>query len=162
MDEKIRIATTEDLERLMEIFSAARNFMIQTGNVNQWINGYPQRELIKEEINNKHCYVYLVNNKIVGTFCFIEGPDPTYSFIKDGQWPSEEPYFVIHRLASDGSYHGITSKCVNWCLQYSHCLRADTHADNKVMQHLLENNGFKRCGIIYVANGTERIAYQRG
>ena len=29
------------------------------------------------------------------------------------------------------------------------------------MQHLLEKNGFTPCGIIYVANGTPRIAYQR-
>ena len=44
-----------------------------------------------------------------------------------------------------------------------HCesLRADTHADNKVMQHLLESEGFTRCGIIHVEDGTPRIAYQR-
>ena len=40
-------------------------------------------------------------------------------------------------------------------------LRADTHADNKIMQHLLEKNGFTRCGIIHVADGTPRIAYQK-
>lgn len=38
-------------------------------------------------------------------------------------------------------------------------LRADTHADNKVMQHLLEKNGFVRCGNITLADGTSRIAY---
>ena len=37
----------------------------------------------------------------------------------------------------------------------------DTHADNKVMQHLLESEGFTRCGIIHVEDGTPRIAYQR-
>ena len=40
-------------------------------------------------------------------------------------------------------------------------LRADTHVDNKVMQHLLESEGFTRCGIIHVEDGTPRIAYQR-
>ena len=39
-------------------------------------------------------------------------------------------------------------------------LRVDTHRDNKVMQHILTKYGFQRCGIIYVKNGTERIAYQ--
>ena len=33
-------------------------------------------------------------------------------------------------------------------------LRADTHADNKIMQHLLEENGFTKCGIIHVEDGT--------
>ncbi len=30
-----------------------------------------------------------------------------------------------------------------------------------VMQKVFEKNGFKRCGIIYVEDGTPRIAYQR-
>lgn len=29
------------------------------------------------------------------------------------------------------------------------------------MQHLLDKNGFKYCGIVYVEDGTERIAYQK-
>ena len=29
------------------------------------------------------------------------------------------------------------------------------------MQHLLEKNGFARCGIIHVADGSSRIAYQK-
>lgn len=29
------------------------------------------------------------------------------------------------------------------------------------MQHLFEKNGFERCGVIYVENGTPRFAYQR-
>ena len=39
--------------------------------------------------------------------------------------------------------------------------RADTHADNKIMQHLLEKNGFTRCGVIHVADGSPRFAYQK-
>jgi len=29
------------------------------------------------------------------------------------------------------------------------------------MQHLLEKNGFVRCGRIFVANGSSRIAYHK-
>ena len=50
---------------------------------------------------------------------------------------------------------------ITWCLEHCESLRADTHADNKAMQHLLEKNGFTRCGIIRVEDGTPRIAYQR-
>ena len=137
----IRKATPVDLCRLMKIFDAARRFMAKTGNPNQWINGYPQRELIADEISRGDCYVCEnKEGKAIGTF---------------------EPYHVIHRIASDGSEKGIFQACVNWCALHDSNLRADTHADNKVMQHLLEQNGFTRCGIIYVANGTPRIAYQR-
>ncbi len=160
---KIRAASIEDVDRLMEIFETARCFMQATGNPNQWINGYPQRELVVKEIENRHCFVCQdACDKVVATFCFIVGDDPTYAVIEDGAWPSDVPYAVIHRLASDGSHHGIADACIDWCARQIGCLRVDTHADNKVMQHLLERNGFVRCGIIYVANGTKRIAYQRG
>ena len=160
---EIRQATLQDTERLMEIFDIARGFMRTTGNPNQWINGYPQQELIEKEIIAGHCFVCVdKTQQVIATFCFIVGDDPTYAVIEDGEWPSDVPYAVIHRLASDGSHKGIAAEGIQWCAQQINCLRADTHADNKVMQHLLEKNGFIRCGIIYVANGTARIAYQRG
>lgn len=39
-------------------------------------------------------------------------------------------------------------------------LRADTHRNNRTMRHLLEKSGFRYCGIIHVADGSERLAYQ--
>ena len=162
MKPTIRPATFTDLDRLMEIFEAARRFMESTGNPNQWINGYPQRALIAEEISQEHCYVCQdEEGKTIGTFCFVPSPDPNYACIEDGEWLNDAPYHVIHRLASDGSEKGIFKACIDWCALQDTNLRADTHADNKVMQHLLEKNGFIRCGIIYVSNGTPRIAYQR-
>ena len=71
------------------------------------------------------------------------------------------PYGTLHRLASAGENKGIGKAVVEWCLEHCESLRADTHADNKVMQHLLESEGFTRCGIIHVEDGTPRIAYQR-
>ncbi len=158
----IRKAIPADLNRLMEIFSIARQFMQASGNPNQWINGYPQQEQVTKDIDSGHCYVVVnESNQPIATFCLIKGPDPTYSYIEDGKWPNDHPYYVIHRLASDGSYHGIGKYCFDWCFSQYPCLRADTHADNKVMQHVLAQSGFSRCGIIYVTNGTPRIAYQK-
>lgn len=37
----------------------------------------------------------------------------------------------------------------------------DTHKDNKITRHLIEKNGFAKCGIIYVADGSPRIAYEK-
>lgn len=161
MDIVIRKACPEDLDRLMDIFDCARRFMQSVGNANQWINGYPQRELVASEIEASHCYVCEDNNgTVVATFSFIGEPDPNYTYIEQGNWRNDEPYYVIHRLASDGSCRGIGQYCLTWCMQQTSNIRVDTHADNKVMQQLLERNGFLPCGIIYVANGTPRIAYQ--
>ncbi len=157
----IRMATMDDLNRLMEIFDHARHFMKETGNASQWINGYPQRELIANEIASAHCFVCEKNKNIVGTFCFIQGPDPTYQYIEKGKWLNENPYYVIHRIASDGSCKGLFQECLAWCFAHCNNLRIDTHDDNKIMQHLLKKNKFTRCGIIYTNNGTARIAFQK-
>lgn len=40
-------------------------------------------------------------------------------------------------------------------------MRIDTHERNLIMQHLLEENSYQKCGRIYVADGSPRIAYQK-
>lgn len=159
---QIRPSQLSDLDRLMEIFDHARKFMASVGNGNQWLNGYPQRELIAKEITDGHCYACEdEHGKIVGTFCFVPSPDPFYAIIEDGAWLNDDPYYVIHRIASDGSYKGIGDICLNWCTKQYPNLRADTHKDNIIMQNLLARNEFIRCGTVYVSNGTPRIAYQK-
>ena len=38
----------------------------------------------------------------------------------------------------------------------------ERHPDNLIMQRLLEETGFKRCGVIHVLqDGTPRFAYER-
>ena len=159
---EIRKAVESDLDRIMSIFEHARTFMAENGNPTQWNSSYPGRDLIIKEIESGHCYVCTnEKNSIVATFCFVKGPDPTYSYIFDGSWISDDDYYVIHRLASDGSVRNTAGSCIEWCGRHSSSLRADTHENNRIMQHILQKNGFVRCGKIYVANGTERIAYQK-
>ena len=149
------------MERIMEIFEAAKAYMHSHGNVNQWNGAYPQKELILSEIACGHCYVVCNADNVVGTFCLIFGEDPTYAVIEDGQWKNEAPYTTIHRLASDGSVKGVGHSCVEFSYNLLENLRADTHADNITMQHLLEKEGFVRCGIIHLKDGAPRIAYQK-
>lgn len=47
---EIRLATEEDIPRMQEIFRHARQFMADKGNPNQWTEGYPAEELIREDI----------------------------------------------------------------------------------------------------------------
>ncbi len=150
-----------DLDRIMEIFNLAHVFMIKNGNPTQWVDGYPQRELVVKEIECGHCHVCgTMEGKVVATFCLIDGPDPTYTPIYDGRWLDDQPYHVVHRLASDGSIKGVGQFCLKWCLDKYANLRIDTHADNKPMRNLLWRGGFVKCGRIKLENGSWRIAYQ--
>lgn len=157
----IRQSEIKDLESLMSIYDFARNFMQETGNPNQWINGYPSVELIKQEIEAGHSFICEEAGEVVGTFCFILGDDPTYHLIENGAWLNDEPYGTIHRLASNGKVKGIFNHCLEWCSTRCKNIRADTYHENHIMQKALLKSGFKECGIIYVANGTPRIAYQK-
>lgn len=158
----IRKTGLEELDNLMAIYNRARQFMQETGNGNQWINGYPSREVILADIENGYSYVCLdAENEIVATFYFRIGEDPTYARIDDGKWLNDEPYGVVHRLAGSGKVKDVGSYCLQWCFDQIPNIRVDTHHDNVVMQHILKKNGFLPCGIIYVSNGTTRIAFQK-
>ena len=158
----MRKAEESDLRRIMEIFDIAKEFMHSTGNTGQWNGAYPGEKLILSEIGQGHCFVVTeIEGRIVGTFCFIIGEDPTYRVIEDGEWLDDEPYGTIHRITSDRTEHGIGHLCISFCSSLIGTLRADTHQDNAPMLSLLEKEGFIRCGIIHLADGAPRIAFQR-
>lgn len=156
----IRPALNYDLQELQRIFAAAKSFMRSTGNLEQWNGPYPSDELLLSEISAGHCFMVESEGKPVATFCLILGADPTYSYI-EGEWPSDAPYGTIHRIASDGSVRGIGEFVFNHCFSIIDTIRIDTHEDNLPMQNLVTKYGFKRCGIIYIADGSPRIAYQK-
>lgn len=157
---QIRKASKDDLNTIMELYAHARNFMARTGNPTQWGDSYPPEELIRQDIAKGICYV-CEEEEIEAVFMYAIMEDPTYRVIEQGAWPNDRPYGVLHRIASRGEVKGAASFCMQWCFEQCGNLRCDTHEDNKVMQHVLEKNGFERCGRIYVADGSPRIAFQK-
>lgn len=159
----IRKAIPNDLARMMELFDAARGIMRSSGNLKQWTGGYPSAAQIRQEIADGNSYVITdASGKVIATFAFILTGEPTYARIEGGAWLDDtKPYGVIHRLASAPESHGIARTCFDWCFRQIPNLRVDTHRDNHIMQHLMEQNGFTYCGIIYLLNGDERLAYQK-
>lgn len=158
MDYLIRTAQWEDLPRIQEIYAYARKFMAETGNPNQWGNTTPMTCVLEDDIRKGDLFVMTKDEVIHGVFYFYIGIDPTYGVIEDGQWRSDTPYGTIHRIASDGS-GGVLSAAVAFGKERIDHLRIDTHEDNKIMQRAVAKHGFQRSGIIHLANGSPRIAY---
>ncbi|MFC2649625.1 GNAT family N-acetyltransferase [Porphyromonas endodontalis] len=158
----VRYSLEEDLPRMLAIYERARIYMASLGNPHQWgDSGYPSVSLLREDIARGVSYVVADREgEVVATFVFVEGEDPTYSII-EGAWLNEQPYGVIHRLASSGREKGIARFVFDWCSQRSCNLRVDTHAQNLVMQHLFLSLGFVPCGTIFLPDGSPRLAYQR-
>lgn len=158
----IRPTTYADISALVTIFAHARGQMVADGNPTQWNDDYPKRQLLEEDIQRGVSYIIEHKGIIYGTFVFIIGEDPTYQQIENGRWLDENrSYGTIHRIASDGRYKGVFHTALKWCIAQCANIRIDTHANNHRMIHLIEKEGFIRCGIIYTRNHSPRIAYQR-
>ena len=157
----IRQAASSDLSRIMVIYAHARRFMAEHGNPTQWGNTRPTEADISARIARNELFVLEDSDGIHGVFAFILGEDPTYHVIENGHWLSDAPYGTIHAVASDGCTHGLLTQVAAYCLQATRHLRIDTHPDNLIMQHVITKNGFTKCGIIHVADGSPRFAYER-
>lgn len=157
----IRKTEARDLDAVMDIYAAAREFMRENGNGSQWGASHPARALIEADIVNRDGYVVEEDGEIIGAFFFKIGEDPTYKVIQDGEWLKDGEYGVIHRIAVKYHGRGIVGVVYNHCFNIIGNLRIDTHSNNIPMQHSLEKAGFKYCGIIHIDSGDERIAYQK-
>ena len=157
----VRKTTLADFSEVMKIYREAREFMIKTGNPTQWWEGYPPEDLILNDIERGDSFVVVENEEILAVFLYKHGVDPTYINIEDGSWLSEEPYGVIHRIAVNSKGRGVAAFVFDTVFGWCGNIRIDTHEGNLPMQRALEKNGFKYCGVIHIANGDPRVAYQR-
>lgn len=161
---KIRKAVMADLNEIMEIYAQARDFMVRTGNPHQWAErGWPPIGLIRQDIEAEKCYVCQDEMSLAAVFFFDYGEnvDPCYAIIEGGSWKKDGPYGVVHRIAARKG-RGAGKLCIQWAYDRCGHLRIDTHADNHVMQKVLQQLGFVYCGVIYIEdNHAPRLAYEK-
>lgn len=154
---EIRKASLNDLDIIMNMISNGRNH-IQEYHINQWVNGYPSKEVIIEDINTNKGYVLLDEKEIVGYFAKLDH-DECYDKI-DGSWINDSPYVAIHRTVTKYFNSGLGSKMFDEIKKKYDHIRVDTHKGNISMNKCLLKNNFKYCGIIYLKDGNPRNAYE--
>ena len=154
----IRPTTEDDVSEVVRVFDVARAFMRASGNFTQWTGSYPGAADVRTDMARDASYVVEQGGRVVGTFAFLIGEEPTYKVI-EGAWRSDAPYGTVHRIASDGSAHGVARACFEFCAQRMTYLRVDTHEDNKPMQAAALSFGLRPCGVVHMADGTPRIAF---
>lgn len=164
---EFRKSTKSDIKEIINIIEEAQNYF-KENNIDQWQNGYPNEESIMKDIESGESYVLLKNNKIVATayLSFIEESD--YDVIYDGYWISNGDYAVVHRVAVSGNIKGqgiagelfrhLEKICLENNINY---IKIDTHRKNQSMQKFLTKNGFEYCGVIYLKDNSERIAFEK-
>ena len=154
----VRLTSVDDLDKVMVIYANARERMAESGNPNQWIDGYPTVADINKDICNGVSYIIEIDGIIAGVFTYIIGKDPTYEVI-DGEWLNDNPYGTIHRIAAAPGYRGVADICLDFCKSKGVDIRIDTHADNTPMLGWISSRGFSYCGVIHCHNGTPRKAF---
>ena len=157
----IRKSNINDFEAISIIFEKAKSYMRKNGNMLQWADGYPYPEIIKKDIETGVCHVCVEENEIIGVFSLLKGPDPTYSVIIGNGWLNNNEYGVIHRIAVGENRRGVAGQCIKYAQQFYDDIRIDTHRDNLPMRRFLAKHGFLECGIIFLENGEERIAFHK-
>ena len=126
----IRKATPEDMPKIMEIINDAKRSLKERG-IDQWQSGYPNEEIILQDIAGGNSYLYIEDDELLATFGLFYGVDPTYVTIYDGEWLTDNPYSVIHRVAINGHLRGkgIVGKIIafageeslkNGCQEHAH------------------------------------------
>ena len=116
----IRLATMDDLPTVLRLRDQARDIMRSYGNTFQWPDGYPPDERFAKDIELGACHLISnENDETVATFTLLPSPEPTYDIIYDGHWLDDEPYHVIHRIASTPDSHGVLDAVLDYCVRHA-------------------------------------------
>lgn len=155
-DKMIRLANINDLDKIMEIRNEA-SALLKYHGINQWQDGYPNKNTFLNDINNKTLFVS-VDEEVNGICSLSYLIDPSYNKIYGGKWlTNNSKYLVIHRLAVSKKMvnKGVATELIKFAINYANTnnlksIRVDTHRDNKRMIYLLNKLGFKECGKIFL------------
>ncbi len=165
---KFRKTRIEDVASVLEIIWQAKAYLKQN-KIEQWQNGYPNIDSIIEDIQKEYSYVVEEHGIVLGTMAVVFWGEPTYEHIYAGEWKTRgTAYVTLHRVAVRDEWKGrgiagfMIDEVMSMCQKQStESIRMDTHRDNYSMQQMMKKNGFEYCGIIYLEDGAERLAYER-
>ncbi len=164
----VRRAYDCDIDNVMAVIRSAQKYLKSQG-IDQWQDGYPNREAIEADIKNAEAYVLSDGSDVAGYFAIYTIPEPVYDHIEDGCWLSYSGNFAaMHRVCISQDYRGqgLAHMIYDYAEKRSSelgrdSLRVDTHHDNKIMRHMAESHGFRACGTVYYPGNLKRIAFEK-
>ena len=161
---KLRKARKEEADQAYRCIEDARAYHRSMG-FEQWHPDYPTKQTILDDIDQGIGYVFEKDDRVAGYCCIIIGDEPAYHEI-EGAWKTDRPYAVVHRMAfnRDARGGGLSKEAMElikaFCFENGiHAIRVDTQEENKVMQHILDREGFVYCGLIQF-DGGPKLAYE--
>jgi GNAT superfamily N-acetyltransferase len=159
---EFRKASASDVEAIWRILQQAIERRRQDGS-EQWQDGYPNKQVIEEDILNEHGYLLFNGNGAVAYAAIMENNEPAYDTII-GKWLTEDTDFlVLHRVAVENNYlgQGVAKIIFNEAEKMAHhkgiqSIRVDTNFDNAPMLHLVNKLGYTYCGEVFLRSGSRK------
>ena len=163
------MATVADRAAAWSIISRQQELMRRQGR-NQWQQGYPNPEVIADDVQQEIGRVLVLDDQVVGYCALIYSGEPCYDTI-EGRWLTDSDsahcrYSVVHRIGIDPDFanRGLALRFLELLMDESRddgceSMRIDTNNDNVQMLHILPKLGFTRCGNVVLPDGP-RIAFE--
>ena len=157
-----------DSTDIPEIWAILQHAIIRRKNdgSNQWQDGYPNPEVIKNDVEKGYGYVLTDDETIIGYCAILINDEPEYLKI-EGNWLTNTDFVVFHRVAIAEKYLGrnLSKKIIDFIEDFARknnikSLKADTNHDNFAMMKIFEKSGFTFCGIVHF-RGSPRRAYEK-
>jgi hypothetical protein len=162
---QLRKAGLPELPVIWEILQQAIEQRRLDGS-DQWQNGYPNKQILYDDITKGYGYVMAEENIILAYAAIIFGVEPAYKDIK-GQWLTDGNYVVVHRVASSNSSKGkgVATRLFEMVEELSienkvYSIKIDTHFDNLPMLKILDRLNYTYCGEILFC-GETRKAFEK-
>ena len=159
-----RLATLKDLPAIWDILQQAIARRKADGS-NQWQDGYPNPEVVQNDIEKEVGFVLTLENEIAGFFVVLINDEPEYAKL-EGKWLTNDDFVVFHRIAisEDNLGKGLAKSIFQFIEDYAlkndiFSVKADTNFDNHAMLSLFEKSGYVYCGEVYF-RGSPRRAYE--
>ncbi|QDO95087.1 GNAT family N-acetyltransferase [Formosa sediminum] len=165
MNYTFRLAELSEVPIIWEILKHAIKRRKEDGS-NQWQDGYPNPEVITNDIKKRVGFVLTINNHIVGYTAILINDEPEYNNIK-GSWLTNTDFVVFHRIAianthlNKGYAKLILKNIETYAIKNKiYSIKADTNFDNNGMLKLFETHNYIYCGEVYF-RGSPRKAFEK-
>ena len=141
-DYQFRLAKSTDISQIWDLLQMAILRRKQDGS-NQWQDGYPNMQVIKDDIQKKYGYVLSLKEEIVGYCALLISDEPEYLNIVLKIKTNLAPLNLFHfikkiekKLGRKISEKNSPRECDIDILDYDHkCLKLDCEGDKIIIPH---------------------------
>ena len=158
-------ATQADTSAIWDLLQGAIARRKADGSI-QWQDGYPNPEVVANDIRKGAGYVLIQEGLIIGYVAILINDEPEYARLK-GNWLTNVDFVVFHRVAVAESHlgKGVAKELFLHIEEFARehgikSIKADTNFDNKPMLFLFDKFKYSYCGDVNF-RGSVRMAYEK-